>query len=236
MRWAVLSAPDASKDPGLRGELNELSVDVMVDTESWRWADRRTWDAPKWASLPTKPASCFDGTDKWVRDYVRSDLLFQANLGVGAYLLPAWFPHPKGSAADTIEQVTEAGLGLVGSEVEVKPVVGGLALRRDGLHQCAELGGRLHGALSAAYVLLSPWDPAHDPVDRLSSAARVLLGIEDAGIQVVVGRGGGIGVALRGLGLSAAEAGLAEGEAFDQASAVASSLPRQPAAGDEDKK
>lgn len=72
--WAVIDAATAIADPALLTILREAGTNRLVDTEAWRYGDARTWQVERWATLPHVPAGPYDGTDRWIQDYVRRDL------------------------------------------------------------------------------------------------------------------------------------------------------------------
>jgi len=68
----------------LLAHLRNLGVRVLVDSQSWRFADERTWEVAKYSALehrPSKPLD-LDDTDA-LAAFVEADLKWQLTLGAG---------------------------------------------------------------------------------------------------------------------------------------------------------
>jgi hypothetical protein len=76
--------------------------------------------------------------------------------------------------------------------------------------------------LSALYVQISPVNPMNDSVSKLADTIETILRIERGDTPVISGHLGALGGVLRSLGVSAADAGLGMGEAFDARSVLRS--------------
>lgn len=76
--------------------------------------------------------------------------------------------------------------------------------------------------LSALYVQISPVNPMSDSVSKLTEAIETILQVERSDIPVISGHLGALGGVLRSLGVSAADAGLGMGGAFDARSVLRS--------------
>lgn len=137
-----------------------------------------------------------------------------------AYLLPGWIPDRGGSSQHMLDMVFAAAERVVGTEVEAKPMVATIPCWRLGLDMAHESASALHAGLSGAYVLINKWQPIANPVDSLAEVVSLLLQLERSDFRVIAGRGGAITPILRALGVTAADAGLAEAESFDASQLV----------------
>jgi hypothetical protein len=223
----MVDGPSAHSDPTLAPGLRTLGCSRIVDTQAWRFAFPVTWEMNKWTSLPYTPPSPYDGTDLWIRKYVRSDLQFQAAHGADTYLLPGWIPERDGSPKQMLEMVFAAAERVVGTEVDAKPMIATFPCWRLALDAAHDAVESLHAGLSGAYVLINKWQPIANPVDSLAAVAELLLHLERRDFRVIAARGGAITPVLRALGVSAADAGLADAEAFDTTALVRRPQPRK---------
>lgn len=223
--WVVLDGADAHADPTVSSGLRNSGCARIVDTQAWRFARPEAWATRKWSSLPYTPPGPYDGTEPWIRRYVRADLVFQAQVGTEAYLLPGWIGARGDSPRDMLAMVFTAAERLVGSEVDAKPLIATLPMWRMAVDVARDAVQDLNGGLSGVYALINKWNPITAPVDSLEEVARLLLELEAAHFPVIVARGGTITPVLRALGVSAADAGLAEAETFDQAAATRRPAP-----------
>lgn len=224
--WAIVDGAAAAEDPTLVRERTSGGTRVVVDTQAFRYSDSRTWLSPKWSQVPFAPAVPFDGTRQWVEEFVTSDLRFQSAVGGSAYLLPAWFTARAGADPGHLRWVLEAATRLVGDVVPAKPMLATLPVQRTALDAGRAAAQVLHHGVAGVYVLVSPWRPVRDPVDSLAAIAAFLLDLEHGDFSVLIGRGGALTPVWRALGVSGAEAGLAEAESFDRSGAIGIALPR----------
>lgn len=218
--WAVIDAATAIADPALLTILREAGTNRLVDTEAWRYGDARTWQVERWATLPHAPAGPYDGTDRWIQDYVRRDLETQASLDVSMYLLPTWFDDDPLAMT---RRVFDAAVRAL-EHVPGRPFVANVALRASQLRaEVDRLPAGLPSGLNGVRVYVTPLRPHSDPVHKLELVSRLLVGVGQHGLSAISAAGGAAGVALRGLGIAAAECGLGEAEQFDAARVLYSS-------------
>lgn len=225
----VVEAPDALADPSLVTGLQLPGRRIHVDTQAWRFGSASTWRTPKWAGVSYAPAQPYDGSQAWVADYLRRDLLAQAAAGATEYVLPAWLPEKGADVKAMLGTVVEQALSVVGSEVDAKPVLATLPCWLTALDPAFDAIGELRPWLSGVTVLVNKLRPMQNSVDQLADLAGLLLALEAADLPVVLSHGGAIAFVLRALGATGADAGLAEAETFD-----ASAKTRSPASEKDD--
>ncbi len=218
--WMIVDGPAAHADPTLAAGLRDFGCSRIIDTQAWRFANPVAWETPKWANLPYTPAIPYDGTEGWTRRFVRVDLTFQANTGAEAYLLPGWMTARGDSPRDMLAMVFDAAERLIGTEVDAKPLIATLPIWRTGLDAARNVLGTLHAGLSGVYVLINKLNPIANPVDSIADVVSLLRELEADDFRVIVARGGAVTPVLRALGVSAADAGLAEAESFDAGQAL----------------
>jgi hypothetical protein len=220
MPWAVVDAATAIADPALMTILREAGTNRLVDTEAWRYSDARTWQVDRWATLPHTPAAPYDGSERWIQDYVRRDLQLQASLDASMYLLPTWFDNDP---LTMTRRVFDAAVNAL-EHVPARPFVANVAVRSGQLRaEVDRLPAGLPSGLSGVRLYVTPLRPLNDPVHKLELVSRILVGVGQHGLSAIAAAGGAAGVALRGLGIAAAECGLGEAEQFDAARVLYSS-------------
>jgi hypothetical protein len=229
--WVVLDAPSALADPTVPVHLGLVGTRTLIDTGAWRFADPRTFDAPKWANLPYTPDRPFEPTAKWIGGYIARDLCVQAELGASIYLVPGWFSPPRTSSDEVVKRsdlIFQAADRVVGRDIDVRPLVAYVPVRSGDLENGSACLSQLHNGYEAVYVQISPVKPYSDPVHRLSRQAALLAAAQADGRHVIAGHLGAMATTLRALGIAAADAGLGEAESFDLNSKIKNQQPRSP--------
>lgn len=214
--WVIVDGAWATPDTPLLSHLRSVGVRLLVDTQSWRFGDERTWEVRKYAALDHRPEGplALDAVDAFV-EYTKADLEWQVRLGADALLLPGLMPEKDGDAG--IRSLTLAAEVALTSEVAFgKPIVGFLGAHSQSLGQIAGFAGDpMISLLSGLYVQISPVKPMTDSPSKLIDVVEAILRFENGGTPVVSGHLGALGGVLRSLGVSATDAGLGSGETFD---------------------
>lgn len=221
--WVIVDGAWATPDTPLLTYLRNLGVRILVDSQTWRFADERTWEINKYASLDHCPSGPLDIEDiDSLADFVEADLAWQRKLGADALLLPGLMPEKDDdSAIRALNIATEVAMT---SNFSVgMPIVGYLGAHSRSIQLAATVvEDSVTAMLSALYVQISPVNPMNDSVSKLTDVIEAILRIEKGDTPVVSGHLGALGGVLRSLGVSAADAGLGMGEAFDARSVLRS--------------
>jgi hypothetical protein len=214
--WIIVDGAWIKPDTPLLAQLHNLGVRVLVDSQSWRFADERTWDVAKYARLRHRPRAplSIDDIDAMAA-FVEADLDWQLALGADALLLPGLMPEKDDdSGVRGLTLATEVAMTC--SQTKGKPIIGYLGAHSRSIDLVAAMpDDPVIAMLSAVYVQISPVNPMTDPVSRLIDIIEAVLSIERNGTPVIAGHLGALGGVLRSLGASAADAGLGTGETFD---------------------
>ncbi|MHB1447054.1 MAG: hypothetical protein ACYCTI_00490 [Acidimicrobiales bacterium] len=218
--WAVIDAGWAYGQAELLGGLRAHGVRLLFDTGSFRYREPGPFLVPKHRDAPWAPASVLhDGDLVTVREFVRRDLRAQADLGADAYLVPGFVPRDRTDDVSLLSMAAvEEAVGF--AELPAKPLVGFLGVHPSNVVAGRRLLDRLPSSLAGLFVQFSKVDPYRDSASRLETVARFLLDCEAAGFPTLAGRLGALGPMLAAFGVSAAEAGLGEGETFTLAQQV----------------
>lgn len=214
--WVIVDGAWAKPDTPLLAQLRNLGVRVLVDSQSWRFADERTWDIAKYASLEHRPSAPLDlDNTAALAAFVEADLEWQLALGADALLLPGLMPEKDDDSG--IRGLTLASeVAMTSKLTEGKPIVGflgGYSRNIDLVDAMAD--DSVIPLLSGVYVQISPVNPMTDPVSKLIDVIEAMVRFERNGTPVISGHLGALGGVLRALGVSAADAGLGTGETFD---------------------
>jgi len=153
-----------------------------------------------------------------VQTLVRKSLRAQARIGADAYLVPGFVAV---DATEDLRPAYEAIIAVLGefTEVPAEPYVLFVGGHTKGLENVHRLIDELPSFLSAKYVQLTPIETAKDTAAKLDHITGVYQRAASRGFQVIAGYAGAVALALRAVGIDAADAGLATAEAFDQSSA-----------------
>ena len=214
--WVIVDGAWAKPDTPLLAHLHNLGVRVLVDSQSWRFADERTWEVAKYAALehrPPKPLGLND-TDA-LAAFVEADLQWQLTLGADALVLPGLMPQKDDDGGSRwLTLATE--VAMTSNLTQGRPLVGflgGHSRSIDLVNAVAE--DPVISLLSAVYIQISPVNPITDPTSKLIDVIEAMVRFERNGTPVISGHLGALGGVLRALGVSAADAGLGTGETFD---------------------
>lgn len=224
----IVDARLAVEDQDIRTALRGRGIVMIVDTQAWRYSDRRTWDTP-WRSAAYAPSTPFSAQRKWVHDYVFKDLSIQFSIGADRVILPSWFP-----SLDTVEQARDVATWILEAyeefrrKVAIIPAIAWVPAK-SGNPEASLAAAKVYaqsGAVLAAYVQRQKIDGMSDPLDRLRSSVKLMLEIQNLGLPAIAGYLGCIGLTIRALGVSAADCGPCEGQAFDFSGAIRTAIPR----------
>lgn len=226
--WVVLDAPSALADPTVSTDLRSADAQIMIDTGAWRFADARTFDTPKWTSLPYAPDRPFEPTAAWISNYIARDLSVQAELGASVYLVPGWFPAPRAPSDDVARQadLIFQAVERAGRQIDAKPLVAYVPVRSGDLENGHSYLSQLHGGYEGIYLQISPIKPYTDPTHRLSRQVALLVAGQADGRYVIAGHFGALAISLRAISIDAADAGLGDVETFDLNSKIANQKPK----------
>ncbi|HEX3962770.1 MAG TPA: hypothetical protein VHZ03_40080 [Trebonia sp.] len=225
---AIVDARLASGDRDFYISLREAGVSMIVDTQAWRFGDSRTWKS-KWSQLPYAPSDTFMPTREWVYEYVLNDLRAQVEMGCSCLLLPGWFAtlddsdkahDVAGWTVDAFKKFRRAG-HLIPSIAWLPASLGSA--------ETAIVVARIYSQIDhikALYVQFNRVYGNREPLDRLQRSARLMLAVQNAGLPVIAGHWGAVGLALRAVGITAADCGPSESQTFDISRAISDSLPR----------
>ena len=214
--WVIVDGAWAKPDTPLLAQLRDLGVKVLVDSQSWRFGDERTWEVAKYASLEHRPSVPLHlGDIDALAAFVEADLRWQLALGADALLLPGLMPDKDDDAG--VRGLTLATeVAMTSSLTEGRPIIGFLGGHSRNIDLVSAMADdAVVPLLSAVYVQISPVNPMTDPVSKLIDVIEALFRFERNGIPVMSGHLGALGGVLRALGVSAADAGLGTGETFD---------------------
>ena len=220
--WALVEAPWALRKPALLDHLRSYRTQLLVDTQAWRYREEDTFSVRKFADVPYAPKEPLSHlSEKEFDDFVRRDLDAQASLGADAYLLPGYIPRRKDDdAADLTLAGVDVALKAVGADLKPMPLIGFIGVHTRDFDSAYRLLEKLPYSLEAVYVQFTPVTPTSDAPNKLVSIAEFLLACRERGLDVIGGRLGALGQLLRGVGISAADAGLGAGETFNIGSAI----------------
>lgn len=229
--WVIADGAWALTQPPLVEHLREAGTKMVFDTHAWRFREAATFAMPKFRDMPSAPGGPLDlGDRRALGRFVARDLELQARLGGDAYLVPGFVPR------DGADQVLDATLqaiefALDQSALPGKPMVAFVGIHASNLDAAPRFLERLHHGLEAVYVQFSPVDPVRDGTSKIVKLTEVLRIFEAEEFTVIAGRLAGAGHVVKAAGVSAADAGLGEGETFRLGDKVRLPLPRQQRAG-----
>lgn len=184
----------ATPDTPLLTHLRNLGVRILIDSQTWRFADERTWEINKYASLDHCPSGplAIDHIDS-LADFVEADLAWQRKLGADALLLPGLMPEKDDdSGVRALNLATEVAMT---SNFSVgMPIVGYLGAHSRSIQLAAALADdAVTAMLSALYIQISPVNPMKDSVSKLTDVIEAVLRIERGDTPVVSGHLGALG-------------------------------------------
>lgn len=216
--WAIVDGAWAEQKPDLIGTLREHGTKLLIDTHGWRYRYDTALDVEKlraasWA--PSSPVSPADKTGGVA--LVQASLRAQAELEAGAYFLPGWLPTTPGEdLRPAYEQIVATASQF--ADVPPRPFVLFVGGHTKGLDQVLTLLEDLPHFISGIYLQMTPLAPMKDGPSKLETLTSIYRHAASLGFKVIAGHAGAVTPVLRALGVDAADAGLAIGEAFDQSS------------------
>ena len=220
----IAEASWAGQRPDVLAHLRAGGTTILVDTQGWRYRYPSTLSTEKFRRLPHAPVSPLVEPDD-IRAFVRADLHHQVRLGATALLVPGFLPRGVGDdVAPLTELAVEAALDVLG-ELPPLPLVAFLGAHAVELDKLVSSAERVHGAVSALYVQVTPVNPLLDSPSKLLALLDALRECEAQRFPVIAGHLGAITPLLRAFGITAADAGLGEGERFSAAERIRPARP-----------
>lgn len=208
-----------------RSLLASRGIRTLVDTESWRYDDARTFQAPKFADSPAAPAACVDrGDQSSIEGLICRGLRCQDDLSASAYLIPGFVPRDEHDdvAAPTLISVQAAQTSLPSS----RPCYAFIGVHRKNIDAARRLIDVLPRWLEGVYIQFTPLQPRTDSPALILQMLQLLRHAQRQRFEVIGGRFAGLALVALSIGISAVDGGLGEGEAFARGSAVANNVPR----------
>lgn len=174
--WIIVDGAWAKPDTPLLAHLHNLGVRVLVDSQPWRFADERTWEVAKYASLGHRPPAPLDLDDiDALAGFVEADLEWQLALGADALLLPGLMPEKDDDAG--VRGLTLATeVAMTSNLTKGRPIVGflgGHSRSIDLVNAVAE--DSVIPLLSAVYIQISPVNPMNDPTSKLIDVSEAMV-------------------------------------------------------------
>lgn len=213
--WALVDGAWAEKDPTVLGALRDQGTKLIVDTSGWRYRYEATFAVAKMAETSWAPSAPIEvDAVGGLETFVRTSLRAQAALGADVYLVPGLLPS---SADEDLRAVYETIVRVAAefSDVPAKPLVLFVGAHSRGIDHGMRLIEELPGFLSGLYCQVSPLSMVRDSPTKLEQVTNLYRRAVALGIPVIAGHGGAVTPALRAIGVSAADAGLATDESFD---------------------
>ncbi|MCU1400346.1 MAG: hypothetical protein JWN62_3455 [Acidimicrobiales bacterium] len=210
------------RPPRTLNTLRGHGTKLLVDTHGWRYRYAATAEVAKLSTASWAPQSAVSLADKTSgRLLVESSIRAQAVLGADAYIVPGWMPdEPSEDLRRSYSAIFETISAFDG--VDARPFVMFIGGHTKGLDRVIELLDEVPHFVSAVYLQLSPIAPSKDSPSKLEALMAVYRHASARGFKVIAGHAGAITPALRAMGVDAADAGLATGEAFDRSGARSS--------------
>jgi hypothetical protein len=224
----IVDARLANEDGDLQRAFRERNVSMIIDTQAWRYSDFRTWKS-RWGELPSAPSLAFAPTEKWVKEYVLNDLHAQVEMGGSCALLPGWFPSldDSGLARDMARWTLDV-FDKFRRKGFLMPAIAWLpATTRtsEASIAMAEIYQQ-YEPIKALYVQFNRANGFDVPLDRLRRSVGIMLDIQRRALPVIAGHWGPVGLALRAVGITAADCGPCDSQSFEFSRAINDALPR----------
>ncbi len=220
--WAIIDGAWAEGRPELLNTLRNHGTKLLVHTHGWRYRYGATSEVAKLNTTSWSPGGAVSLADKAAgRVLVEASVRAQSALGADAYMIPGWMPD------DPSEDLRASYSGIfetIGAfdDVEARPFVLFVGGHTKGLDRLIALLDEVPHFVSAVYLQLSPIAPSKDSPSKLEAVMTAYRHASARGFKVIAGHAGAITPALRAMGVDAADAGLATGEAFDRSGARSS--------------
>jgi hypothetical protein len=192
----------------------------MADLQTWRYREPATFGSTKFTVQPYTPSALLIDTDRSaLSELTRRSLAAQADLGVGAYLIPGFVPR---DAHDDVRVPTMTSIEAASDVVDIppRPYLAFVGVHTSGLELAERLIDDLPCWLHGVYLQVNHLHPLNDSVAKIVTICRLLLRVRRRGFIAIGGRLGLLGVLVRALGVEAVDAGLGEGESFSLADKV----------------
>jgi hypothetical protein len=224
----IVDARLALDDHDISAELRDRGIDMIVDTQGWRYSDPRTWETA-WNSVSYAPPIPFNAQHNWVHEYALKDLSAQFNAGCSCLMLPGWFSSLETSKlAEDVAVWTLEAFEDFKHKIALAPAIAWLPAK-SGAPDATLAAAKVYaqsGAVHAVYVQRDKVDGPRDPLDRLKRSAKLMLEIQNFGLPVIAGHFGCMGLTIRAIGISAADCGPCEDQSFDFLDAIRSAVPQ----------
>jgi hypothetical protein len=226
--YVIVDARLALDDGEISAGFADRNVKVIIDTQSWRYSDPRTWQS-KWSTLPYVPSRPFAPTRQWVHEYVAKDLAFQMDMGASHPTLPGWF-----SSLETVDEAVEVATWTIEAYEQFRrkgylsPAVAWLPVK-SGSRDASLAAAKIYtdsDLVLGIYAQSPKISGLRDPLDRFKRSVKLLCEIQALGIPVIAGHLGAVGIFMRAIGIVAADCGPCTAQSFDFSSSISSALPR----------
>lgn len=212
--WAIVEGPWADRHPPLLSQCADLGIDMLIDTQGWRYREEATFDVPKFLTTsyaPGEPIAASEANRH--REFVKRDLVAQAKAGASAYIVPGVVPRDgDDDAAPFTLAAVETARDF--EDLDPRPHVAFVGAHSTALDSAHKLIEALPLHLEGVYIQITPIDPMRDSVAKLVDIAELLLHARSRGFFVIGGRLSAFGVVLRAFGVDATDGGLGDGEKF----------------------
>lgn len=227
--WVIADHGYARKVPSMPKALRDHDVKMLLDSSAWRYREAATFSIEAMTSAPYAPPAPLAEVDDTFRSFVEADLRSQCEVGADAYLIPGFVPRGKDDNVDgLILEAVDIAVGM--TDIDARPLVAFVGVHSERIERGLALMERLHRAVTAVYVQVTPFRPQSDTVSKLVRCGDLYAEVGKEFV-VIAGRAGGAGNFFRALGAHGADAGLAEGETFDYASRARPKKPSDSLAG-----
>jgi hypothetical protein len=223
--WAIVDGAWAEQKPALLGTLREHRTKLLIDTHGWRFRYDAALNVEKLRSASWAPTSAVSPVDKVNgAALVEASLRAQSELEADVYFVPGWLPRtPDEDLRPAYDQIVATASRF--NDVPAKPFVLFVGAHTKGLEHVARLLDGLPHFISGIYLQATPVHPVKDGPSKLGSLAALYAHAASLGFKVIAGHAGAVTPELRALGVDAADAGLAVGEAFDQSPSRRPAVP-----------
>ena len=212
--WVILDGSWVTTNRDILPMRRSAGTRYLIDTSAWRFQSDSAFDVARLANLPHAPRSTWGALSiDDFRRFVADDLRFQASLGAAAYLVPGLIPADRSADLSSYDRATSSVVEQVCFEQPL-PVIATVGFHTRGLEVVQHRLESLSSIYSAVYLQPTPIDPYRDSPDKLGNVVMLLQQIQRQGRDAIAGRMGSLTVLLRALGIAAADAGMAAGEAF----------------------
>lgn len=196
----------AATDTDSLAALRRARVGVLLDTQAWRMTTPDVLEMPKANQLPHLPTLPSKGVpDQTFDDFVRRDIEFQMSMDVAAIILPGRIPQgPKDDVWPWINRSIEVATTVGAVD---RPMLGMVGLHSQRLISDAERTAQLSRALTGVILQVTPFNPLKMRPASLMRAVEAIDMVREAGFEVVLRSGAGLGSLIQALGLGLTRGG-----------------------------